>query len=124
MHNASTYLSMLYIFKQCTYSNMLPLGSLGCSWDPWLPLVAKQAKQASKHKNTSKHNREVVFLRKQKTRQGNTHPDGLLDKRSFFGRKQKTPLRGAAVHPTACFYQVLIDIWSIVPFARLFMDIF
>ena len=50
------------------------------------------------------------------------HPDGLLGKRSFFW-KTKTPLRGDAVHRTACFYQVLIDIWSIVPFVGLFIHI-
>ena len=44
-----------------------------------------------------------------------------LEKGSFFWKK--TPLRGDAVHRTACFYQVLIDIWSIVPFVGLFIHI-
>ena len=49
------------------------------------------------------------------------HPDGLLGKRSL--KQKKTSLRGDAVHRTACFYQVLIDIWSIVPFVGLFIHI-
>ena len=40
-----------------------------------------------------------------------------------FLRKKKTSMRGAAVPRTACFYQVLIDVWSIVPFVGLFMHI-
>ena len=32
-------------------------------------------------------------------------------------------MRGDAVHRTACFYQVLIDIWSIVPFVSLCVHI-
>ena len=45
-----------------------------------------------------------------------------LEKGRFSWSTKKT-LRGDAVHRTACFYQVLIDIWSIVPFVALFMHI-
>ena len=50
------------------------------------------------------------------------HPDGLRGKRMLL-LLFETPLRGDAVHRTACFYQVLIDIWSIVPFEGLFIYI-
>ena len=49
------------------------------------------------------------------------HPDGLLGK--VFVLKKQTPLRGDAVHRTACFDQGLIDIWSIVFFVGLFINI-
>ena len=51
------------------------------------------------------------------------HPDGLLRKRSWFMKKQNNALRGDVVHQTAYFYQVLIDIWWIVSFVGLFINI-
>ena len=79
--------------------------------------ASKQAKQAKQASTAQKS----FFLR---TKTAGQHSPGRPAwKKVVFYEKRKTPLRGDAVHRTACFYQVLIDIWSIVPVASLFIYI-